>query len=230
MKKVLLFDIDGTLLLTGGIGKISFNKAFEKIFSIPDVWKNTAPQGKTDPEIFLEIIGAHLNRPLLEDEYLKLCSVYVENVERELPKARNFISMPGVMELIPALAKESDKFLMGIETGNIEEVAYLKLRHLGLLECFNFGGFGSDHEERSEIISIALQRAARILAEEINPKNVFVIGDAPQDILAAKANSCVSIAVATGPAFTKEQLAELNPDYLLDDLSDLEGFLKIINN
>src|SRR3989338_1935415 len=176
MKKILLFDIDGTLLLTGGVGKIAFEKAFDELFGIPDAWGDTIPDGKTDPIIIGEIVAKTLGRPLSQIEYSRLAERYLRYFRNEIRDAPNFRLMPGVSALLNSLSK-TENVSLGIATGNLEEAAWLKLERGGIRHFFPFGGFGSDSNERSEIIQIAIKHGEKTLGRKFDAKEIYIIGD-----------------------------------------------------
>ncbi|MCB9799488.1 MAG: HAD family hydrolase [Candidatus Omnitrophica bacterium] len=220
--KMLLFDIDGTLLLSGGVGKTAFEKAFEEVFDIPGSWGNTIPDGKTDPIIFEEILKRELTRPYTPDEYRRLFDRYAFYFKQHIHDSPRFRLMPGVPELLEYLMGY-DQLLLGIATGNISKVSEMKLNRAGLSHYFRFGGFGCDHGERIRLVETAIGRGEKISGESFANKDIYVIGDAEADIRAAKALGLNMISVATGST-PKETLAELGPDFLFDDLTDKNCF------
>ncbi len=228
MKKILLFDIDGTLLLTGGCGKIALEKAFEEVLGTQNAWGDMMPDGKTDPFIIEEIAQKILNRKLTSSEYTALSKLYLTYFRLEIQNATNFRLMPGIPELLSALVKKND-ILLGIATGNLEEAGWLKLEHGGIRKFFRFGGFGSDSMERSEIIQAAIECGEKILGRKINAEEIYVIGDTHYDVRAAKKLGLKAIGVTTGSMKEKDFSGEHKPDYLLDDLSDIDSFLSLID-
>lgn len=224
---LLIFDIDGTLLLTGGAGKIAFEQIFEEIFGIKDVWRNAQPHGKTDQIIFREVAEAVLNRPITASELEELSAGYLRYFDDALEKAGNFRLMPGVTELIDLLDRDQD-YLLGIGTGNYKKAADSKLEYARLKHYFHFGGYACDSEVRSELIAAAIQKG-RDLADsrKIQVSRIFVIGDTPFDILAGQANQAITIGVTTG-GYQAEDLMQHHPDHILTDLSGLDDFYKII--
>lgn len=226
MKKLLLFDIDGTLLLSGGVGKLAFNEAMFKVFGVPDSWGQTLPFGKTDPEILDEVVLRVCGRLPDEDEVSRVWDIYVQKFADEIQSALKFRVLKGVTSLLDYLSDRSD-VLLGLGTGNLERTAYLKLDRGGISKYFNFGGFASDSRNRRELIGIAIERGKALLGVE--PSEIVVIGDAPQDIDAAKFSGAKVIAVATGNCSLSE-LKELGPDHALRDLGNLEEFLSCLDD
>jgi len=225
---MLLFDIDGTLLLTGGAGKIAFEKAFEELFSVRQAWGNVRPDGKTDPVIIEEIVVNSLKRPLKDSEYKQLCLRYLLHFENELKIIERFQLMPGVIPLLNRLTL-SPNYVLGIATGNFEQAAHLKLKRGELSHFFCFGGYGSDSHNRRELTRIAVQRGLDFVREPLDEKNIFIIGDTVHDIEAGKTVGAQVIAVATGST-SKEELVDHQPNYLLDNFVDIRKFIEIISS
>ncbi len=225
MNKLLIFDIDGTLLLTGGTGRISFERAFYEIYGIQDSWGDVVPDGKTDQNIFGEIFKRHFNRLPGPNELKNLFTHYARHFEIEIDITPGFQIMPGIPVLIDHLSTLSHVTL-GIATGNIAEVSRFKLRRANLHTYFRFMGTASDSHDRPTLVKHAIDRGLAFTGP-LETSSIFVIGDAVADITAAKKNGVRSIAVATG-ATEKKTLAEQTPDYLLDNLANLQSLLSII--
>jgi phosphoglycolate phosphatase-like HAD superfamily hydrolase len=224
--KILLFDIDGTLLLTGGAGKPALERAFEELFGVPDAWGEVEPHGKTDPLIIQEIARTALGRALEAAEIERLTDRYHHYFESELKKADRFRLMPGVEALLAALARETGLHL-GIATGTFERAARLKLERGGLGHHFRFGGFGSDSPDRFVLTLTAYKRAEALLGLCVPAARVFVIGDTHHDILAGKRLGARTVAVATGNASEKE-LRAFGPDFTFPDFADTRRFLDCV--
>ncbi len=228
MKKILLFDIDGTLLLTGGCGKIALERAFLDLFGIENAWGNLIPDGKTDPNIIDEIAKGALGRLLSSKEHDKICKLYLRYFNQEIEKAVHFKLMPGVLGLLEILAKRKD-ILLGIATGNLEPAGWKKLKRGEIHDFFEFGGFGSDSRDRSEIVKTAVKRAEKLLGEKTSKEDIFVIGDTYHDVRAANQLGLKAIAVTTGGYAADHFLNGDRPTHVLKDLSDSENFLNLIN-
>lgn len=225
-RKMLLFDIDGTLLYTGGAGRTAFERAFEELFGVPDAWGNTNPDGKTDPWIIDEIAGRVLGRSLQAAEYGELVRRYLLYFRSEIKTSPRFRLMPGVPALLQALSA-SEEFMIGIATGNFEESAWSKLEQGGIRDYFRFGGFASDSGDRPEILKAAIERGRRLHNADPGPEEIFVIGDTERDIQAAKAIGVRVIAVATG-RMAPQDFASHEPHHVLADLADTDGFFKAV--
>lgn len=225
---MLLFDIDLTLLYTGGVGRFAFNNAFKKVFDIDEAWGDTDPQGKTDRLIFDEISLRTLKRKLREREYRNLLETYVRDFRQmiRIETLGSFRLMPGIPAFLSALSKLNG-LVLGLATGNVEAIAWAKLERGKLAQYFHFGGFGSDSSERAKIVKTAIRRGRKFIGRSLPPENIFVIGDAFQDIEAARKAGVRSIAVATG-RLDQNQLRARKPDFLLPDLSDIKQFLNIV--
>ncbi|MFH0985232.1 MAG: HAD hydrolase-like protein [Candidatus Omnitrophota bacterium] len=223
MKKLLLFDIDGTLLLTGGTGKVALEEAFEELFEIPNVWGNLDPHGKTDPAIFDEIAKRELGRLLSPGEFELLMERYEELFEERILEAPHFKLMPGVVEILEHLSRDPNVFL-SLGTGNFERAGRLKLKRGAIEHYFVTGGFGNDARERDKILLSAVAYSEEHAREHFGKDRIFVIGDTEYDIAAAKKAGLRSIAVLTNGR-TREHFKKDPPDHILEDLSDIQAFL-----
>ncbi len=221
--KIILFDIDGTLLRTGGAGALAFNRAFKELFEIENAWNGYNPGGKTDFQIIAELSLAALGRSVTRIENEEIASRYVQYHEEFLPHAPNFRLMKGVLELLGELSERG--FLLGLATGNFKETADQKLRHGKIDHFFSFGGYGSDAYERLELTRLAAQRG--IAKYGTAHKEIILIGDARQDVECGKALGFRTIGVSTG-ALSYEELTALKPDLVLKDLMDTEKILRFV--
>ena len=215
-----LFDIDGTLLLTGGVGTRSINHIFEERFGVPGVMESVLPGGKTDKMIFQECARNGLERELSEDEFEELIAAYIPLMEEGLEESEGFHLMPFVRECLDFLAQSQE--LMGIATGNVAAAAAAKLRRAGLQKHFQFGGYGCDSPVRSELVAAAIERGIALDAAK-RAKHFVVVGDTVYDIEAAQACGARVVAVATGHV-AKDSLAAAKPDALLSTLEELPAW------
>lgn len=213
---LVLFDIDGTLLTSGGAGKQAFVVACREVLGIDDPLHDIPFAGRTDQAILSMILGKHgvaeasdIRRRFFE-AYLDSIGALIETHVCRLH--------PGIGELLDLLGRRSDT-MTGLLTGNLEEGARIKLRRLNVESAFVVGGFGSDDYERAGVARIARARAEAMAGHSFADDRVIVIGDTPEDIRCARAIRAVAVAVATGGA-GKEELAACAPDFLFDDLSD----------
>ena len=223
MKKLLLFDIDGTLLLTGGAGKLAFEEAFEELFEIPDSWGDLDPHGKTDPAIFDEVAQRKLGRLLTPGEFDLLMELYEELFEAYIQRSPRFELMPGVVEILEHLVKDPTVFL-ALATGNFEGAGHVKLKRGNIDHYFQTGGFGNDAREREKILLAAVAYSEELARKSFAKENIFVIGDTEYDIAAAKKAGLKSIAVLTNGR-TRKHFEKDPPDHILQDLTNIPAFL-----
>lgn len=210
---VLLFDIDGTLLYTGGSGSAALRLAFVELFGgRPPETINTA--GRTDRAIAGDFFQLRAVEDSLEN-WRRFCEAYVRHLAEQLPRREGYL-FPGVEACLESMAARDD-VAMGLLTGNVFEGARLKLERFGIYEHFQFGGFGGDHKERNGVARDALTTARDAVDGEFDPDRVWVIGDTPNDIRCARSIGAKAVAVATG-VIDKSDLADESPDLLLDDL------------
>ena len=228
MKSLLLFDIDGTLLLSGGCGRVAFENAFSDLFKIPNAWGNTLPDGKTDFLIIDEIANRELSRSLREEEYNSLCKLYSHHFNSEIGNSPRFRLMPGVINLLERLAKD-ENILLALATGNLENVSWLKLKRGKMDHYFKCGGFGSDATHRIDILQKAVERARHFKKHHFEKNEIYVIGDTSHDIKAANELGFKSIGVMTGNTEGKE-FKHTPPTYLLKDFKNTEAFMKILKS
>ncbi len=224
---LLIFDIDGTLLLTGGCGKVALEKAFEEMFGIADCWGDTVPHGKTDPAIIDAICERLLGRRLTGDENRLLRDRYHELLRAEVAITDQYRLMPGITELLEHLSRREEIFL-ALGTGNFELASRIKLERGGIYHYFKCGGFASDAGERPGILRHAIRRAEKITGSPIPKECIYVIGDTIHDVRAAKTVGLRTIAVLTNHS-QKEDFRGSPPDHLLKDLSHIPAFMACLD-
>jgi phosphoglycolate phosphatase-like HAD superfamily hydrolase len=238
MRKLVLFDIDGTLVLTGGAGIRAMNRACEELVGHPLALDGIPVAGRTDRIILTDVVaraGRALDDGLLE----RLRKRYISNLREEIEqpgRTQSFESlgprggvkavMPGIRELLDVLELREDIFL-GLLTGNFEAGARIKLEHFDLWRYFRCGAFGDDAADRNELVPFALERARRCGLPDISPHHILVVGDTPHDVACARAVGATPVAVATG-GFTVEQLRESGADIVFQDLSRTNEFLNLL--
>ncbi len=226
MKKLLLFDIDGTLLNTGGAGKRSMVQAFEEVYGVPDGFHGIHMSGKTDPMILQEALS-QAGLPLGEELAELFKQRYFELMGKEIEKPNpNKRLMPGIPELIEHLSEEPN-VVLGLLTGNWKRGAALKLCHFGLYHYFKLGAFGDDSIEREKLLPFARGRFERYYNDPILSENIIVIGDTPRDIQSTKPHGARTVGVATG-TYSLNQLQAEQPDFLFEDFSDWASFMEIV--
>ena len=224
MSALIFFDIDGTLLLSGGAGVRAMGLAFEQVFGVPDGFAGIPVAGHTDR--FL--VSRALERVGMEDtpaahEQFRAAYLRVLPAEIQKPGTGRRGLMPGVEALLQQLAAEDDIYC-ALLTGNYEPAAHVKLSHFGVGHHFSWGAFGEDSPDRSELARLARGRARERGVPEAARANTIVIGDTPHDITCARAIDARVIAVATG-GYSVEQLEEGCADVVLTDLSDTVAVL-----
>ncbi|RMD99936.1 MAG: HAD family hydrolase [Deltaproteobacteria bacterium] len=233
---LLLFDIDGTLIDSGRIGSRAIAGVFQAHYGIQDAIEGFFFDGKTDREIFRELMACHGLLPATEAEVRRQIELiterYLEHLRETAKRMEGGAVHPGVLEILEEIQERTWQrgkapIVAGLLTGNVEAGARIKLQRFDLAGYFPFGAFGSDAEVRSELVPIALERAQAYCGWKFSPEEIFVVGDSVRDIECARKNGVVSIAVATGST-PREILAAENPDHLFDDLSDTERFFEIV--
>jgi phosphoglycolate phosphatase len=215
MVRLVLFDIDGTLIRTGGAGVKAFAKTFATEFNAVDGFERLKFAGRTDYGLVREFFIFH-QIALTPVNYERFFERYVFWLDHILRDSQTEVCA-GVWEFIHELQALPDAPLLGLLTGNIRLGAEIKLRHFNLWEVFQTGAFADDHEERDQIAAVARQRGSRILGAELRGDEVVVIGDTPHDIKCARAIGAKALAVATGGAKLGE-LESRQPDWAIPDL------------
>lgn len=226
MINLLLFDVDGTLILTGGAGVRSFQRTFRELFKTEAVLDGIRFHGRTDLEIVEDIFIKCLNRLPAPEELQTICNEYLTYLKEEVPRSPGYRIMPGLPGLLKILAARSE-VCMGLATGNLEGAARIKLNRADLNQYFPFGGYGSDAKDRTVLIRTAIERGRNLLGQSHDEVRVFVIGDTDLDICCGREAGATTVAVATG-GDSWETLVQASPDYLLKDLSRPDEFLAIL--
>jgi phosphoglycolate phosphatase-like HAD superfamily hydrolase len=224
---LVIFDIDGTLLLTGGSGARAFNLVFEELFGVTEAFEGISAHGKTDHGLIQEMMHNKLQRPSSSDEFKQIHTRYIEEFSKDILESPGFHLLPGVKKLLSELAALPN-VLLGIESGNFEETGMMKLKRGGIDHLFSFGGYCREAEARADFLGRAIRRGEDILsAKSKSPTGVFVIGDSAQDIEAGKAHKATTVGVATG-RLSVEQLLELGADYAFPNLQDSSKFIALV--
>jgi len=233
--RLILFDIDGTLVKVLGAGRRALGDAFTKVFERSDVIAHLDPEwfaGKTDLYIFRQVaMDAGITSWDYERRYADLEGAYLELLRRHVEAHPDAHALPGAEALLLALsargANENGGPALGLMTGNIEAGARVKLDPFGLNRFFPSGGFGSDALDRADIGRVARERYERRLGIPIEPGQVVVVGDTPADVAAARSCGFRVLAVASGWN-DPETLRATSPDLLATDLNDTEGLVEAL--
>ena len=226
MRRLVLFDIDGTLVLTGGAGIRAMNRAFREMFGIVDGFTGIPVAGRTDRVIIEEAL-ARGGLPPTPEAVGRFRLRYVELLRDHIghPGPRKGV-MPGVRELLDALATH-DRAAVALLTGNFPETAQIKLEHFLLWRYFDWGVFGDEATDRNDLVPIAMERARSRGLERIEASEVLVIGDTPADVECAAAVGTKAVAVATG-SHDAETLRAAGATIVFEDLSDTARFLALL--
>ena len=217
---VCLFDIDGTLLSSGGAGQAAMEHALERVFGITGPTEGIGYAGRTDRAITTDMLRYHGVAPT-DQVVSTFLNAYLDQLPHELAACPGLI-LPGVCEVLRRL-KESPDFALSLLTGNFQRGAHVKLQHYDLLHYFNGGGFGDHHRDRDDVARAAVDDV-RAEYKAHDSLEFRVIGDTPADIQCGRAIGAVTVAVATG-VYSAEELKQTAPDFLFEDLSDIEQVL-----
>jgi len=220
---LVLFDIDGTLILTGRAGVRGMNIAFERLYGATGALDRIGVAGRTDRAIVIDALRA-IGREPTDAEIMRLRDAYCESLATEIVKPVSDPSgvLPGVMAVLDALATRAH-IGVGLLTGNFERGAAIKLGHFDLHSRFAFGAFGDDHINRRDLVPVALTRARSAVRDVPPASRVVVIGDTPLDVDCAKAHGARAVGVATGP-FSASDLSAAGADLALETLEDVKLF------
>ena len=220
MIRLVLFDIDGTLIHTDGAGVRAFGRALATLFQAPAATDHVSFAGRTDTGLAREFFRQH-GIPATPENFAAFFDCYTHWLAHYLESARGGICA-GVWRLIYDLRRLPDPPAIGLLTGNIRLGAEIKLRHFDLWDCFETGGFADDHEDRNQIAVAALNRGADWVGEPLRGDQVMVIGDTPLDIACARAIQARVVAVATGQ-YSVAELLQHRPDYAVPNLDKIRA-------
>ena len=214
----ILFDVDGTLISTGGAGARSWRHAFETLYGIPADIGEFTDAGMTDPVVARLTFKAAVGHDPSPRELATVMAAYLDRLPEEVDESPGYRVLDGAAELLPRLGTE-EGILLGITSGAVEAAAHIKLARAGFNRYFPFGGYGSDSSDRVELTRCAISRGAQLIGEEIDPATVFVVGDTPRDVEAAHGAGCVAVGTATGH-YSREELEATGAEYVLDSLRE----------
>jgi phosphoglycolate phosphatase-like HAD superfamily hydrolase len=228
MRRLVLFDIDGTLLSANGAGKRAIRAALLEVFGTTGPIHGYSFAGRTDPEIVRDLLRADgLGDAEIDAGLPALWFRYVENLHGELREMR-IRPFPGVRALVERIECTGGETVLGLLTGNIAAGARIKLNAAGLrFERFRVGAFGSDHAARPELPAIAVQRARELTGMEFSGKEIVIVGDTPKDVACGLHLGVRTIATATGH-HSADELAACGADHVFADLSDVDAVWRAI--
>jgi phosphoglycolate phosphatase-like HAD superfamily hydrolase len=215
----VLFDVDGTLLVTGGAGAVAWQRAFLELWDVEANIEEHTRAGMTDPEIVEIIFREVIGRDGSEEERAQAIAGYLSHLADAVAESDGYRVMPGIEEILPRLAAEG--VLLGIVTGNIEAAAQIKLARGDLDRYFAFGGYGSDARDRTELTRRAIERGGEARGTPLAPESTIAVGDTPRDVSAGHGAGIRVVGVATGAYSVAEQEAA-GADWAIADVT--QGF------
>jgi len=215
--RAVLFDIDGTLLVTGGAGGVAWQRAFEQLYGVEaDIAEHT-DAGMTDPEIVKIVFREVIGREGTAAERAKAIAAYLEHLPDTVAESGGYEVMPGVEELLPRLIERG--VLLGLVTGNVEAAAHIKLSRGRLNRFFSFGGYGSDSPDRTEVTRAALRRAELVSGDSLADGSGMSVGDTPRDVTAGHGAGIRVVGVATG-SYSVKELHDAGADFALETVEE----------
>ena len=223
-RKLILWDIDGTLIHSGAAGEQALVRAAETVLGIRLDLNEIDWAGRTDRRI-AEMILEHFDRPADPEVVAALIDVYLNRLPEEV-QARRGVVLPGINAVLERIEADPALF-QGLLTGNMERGARAKLAHYDLWRYFPFGGFADDGVDRNELGPHALRKASEYCGRSFDADEVYVVGDTPHDIACGRVIGASTIAVATGK-YSETALSEHNPAAVFGDLGDTEAFFRVL--
>ncbi|HEY8083385.1 MAG TPA: HAD family hydrolase [Solirubrobacterales bacterium] len=215
--RAVLFDIDGTILVTGGAGGSAWQRAFEELHGVEANVKEHTDAGMTDPEIATIIFREVVRREGAPEERAKAIAAYLRHLPETVAESSGYRVMPGVERLLDDLIDAG--LLLGLVTGNIEAAAHIKLARAGLNRFFSFGGYGSDSANRTELTKAALGRGALVSGGALSDGACIAVGDTPRDIKAGHGAGIKVVGVATG-SYSVDDLRAAGADWPLETVEN----------
>lgn len=215
--RAVLFDIDGTLLVTGGAGGVAWQRSFEELHGVEANVKEHTDAGMTDPEIATIIFREVIGREGAPEERAKAIGAYLKHLPDTVAESDGYRVMPGIEQLLDELIDAG--VLLGLVTGNIEAAAHIKLARGGLNRFFSFGGYGSDSADRTELTKAALRRGELVSGGTIANGACIAVGDTPRDIKAGHGAGIKVVGVATG-SYSVDELRAAAADWALETVEN----------
>lgn len=211
--RAILFDIDGTLLTTGGAGATAWSKAFEEVHGVPVDIERVTESGMTDSEVAAASLRSILGREPTAEDIEQVRTVYLDNLPDAVRQSERYRLAPGIVECLERLSAAG--YLLGLTTGNIEPAARIKLECGDLNRFFEFGGFGSDSNVRSELTMKGVERGIEASGGQLTINDFISVGDTPRDVEAGHTIGIRVVGVATGH-FPVEELSAAGADWVLE--------------
>jgi phosphoglycolate phosphatase len=212
----VLFDIDGTLLVTGGAGAVAWQRAFRELHGVDADIEEHTHAGMTDPEIAAIVFREVIGRDGSGAERAEAIGGYLSHLADAVEESAGYRVMPGIEELLPRLLERG--VLLGIVTGNIESAAHVKLARADLNRFFAFGGYGSDSRDRTELTRRAIERGGEASGHPLDKAATIAVGDTPRDVIAGHGAGIKVVGVATG-SYSVEELTAADADWAIADVS-----------
>ncbi|HEY7455059.1 MAG TPA: HAD family hydrolase [Thermoleophilaceae bacterium] len=213
--RILLFDIDGTLVSTGGAGAVAWKRAFDELYGIPADIGEFTDAGMTDPDVGAKTFEAVLHREPTPRELAQVMQRRLEHLPEAVAESEGYRVLPGVPERLRQLSR--DGHLLGLITGNGDGAAHVKLARGDLNRWFTFGAYATAGVDRPGIVRRAVERGEAMLGRNVPNEDIYVVGDTPLDISAAHAVDCTAVGVATGH-YDVDALREAGADHVLETL------------
>ncbi len=214
--RAVLFDIDGTLLVTGGAGGVAWQRGFEELYGVEANVAEHTDAGMTDPEIAAIVFREVIGREGSAEERAKAIGCYLKHLPDAVAESAGYRVMPGVEELLDRLIDAG--VLLGLVTGNIEAAAHIKLARAHLNRFFSFGGYGSDSPDRTEVTEAALTRGKLVSGSSLQDSSCISVGDTPRDVTAGHGAGIKVVGVATG-SYSADQLERAEADWAIADVT-----------
>lgn len=223
-RRLLLFDIDGTLISSGGAGEAALKDAMLSRFAVEEDLDGIILAGATDGRIARELLEKH-SISVSPENVSALLDTYLGHLTERIGRHDGRL-LPGIVSLLKVLSERTD-VVLALLTGNVSRGAKIKLTHYGVWDFFEFGAFADDHHDRNELGKFARARALERHGEDFPPSRIYVIGDTPKDIECGRAIGACTVAIATGH-YSSAELRDHAPDFLFEDLSDTERVVELL--
>jgi phosphoglycolate phosphatase-like HAD superfamily hydrolase len=214
--KAILFDVDGTLLHTGGAGAVAWQRAFLELYGVEANIEEHTHAGMTDPEIAEIVFREVLGRDGSDTERAEAIGCYLGHLADAVAESEGYFVIEGIEELLPRLVEEG--ILLGVVTGNIEPAAHIKLARGDLNKYFTFGGYGSDSRSRTALTKKARERGAEVSGAPLDRDQTIAVGDTPRDVKAGHGAGIRVVGVATG-SYSVDQLKDAGADWAIENVS-----------